>query len=64
MDYISRKPLKPVSNVHNLPSTGPDSGPALQQTPNDAILAYLRKTDDTTKALGEQVQAIERKQIT
>ena len=50
--YIQDTTKKTVSNVTSLSSTGPDSGPALQQTSNDAILAYLKRIDDSTKELG------------
>ena len=60
--YIQDTTKKTVSNVPSSSSTGPDSGPALQQTSNDAILAYLKRIDDLTKELGECVQAIERNQ--
>ena len=60
--YIQDTTKKTVRNVQSLSSTGPDSGPALQQTSNDAILAYLKRIDDSTKELGERVQAIERNQ--
>ena len=46
----------------NLPSTDPISGPATTDSANDTILAYLKKIDDTTKALGQRVQQIERNQ--
>ena len=58
--YIQDTAKLTVSTVPSLSSTGPDSGPALQQTSNDALLAYLKRIDDSTKALGERVQAIER----
>ena len=57
--YIQDTAKETVSTVPSLSSTGPDSGPA-SQTSNDAILAYLKRIDDSTKALGERVQAIER----
>ena len=57
--YIQETTKRPVSNVNNLPSSGPDSGPAHQETTNDTILAYLKNIDDTTKALGQRVQVIE-----
>ena len=62
--YIQDTAKKTVSTVPLLSSTGPDSGPALQQTSNDAILARLNRIDDSTKALGELVQAIERNHST
>ena len=58
--YIQDTAKLTVGTVPSLSSTGSDSGPALQQTSNDAILAYLKRIDDSTKALGERVQAMER----
>ena len=58
--YIQDMAKETVSTVPSLSSTGPDSGPTSTQTSNDAILAYLKRIDDSTKALGERVQAIER----
>ena len=60
--YIQDTTKKTVSNVTSSSSTGLDSGPALQQTSNDAILAYLKRIDDLTKELGKCVQAIQRNQ--
>ena len=57
--YIQDTAKETVSTVPSLSSTGLDSGPALQIS-NDAILAYLKRIYDSTKALGERVQAIER----
>ena len=58
--YIQDITKETVSTVPSLSSTGPDPGSASTQTSNDAILAYLKRIDDSTKALGERVQAIER----
>ena len=58
--YIQDIVRETVSTVPSLSFTGPDSGPASTQTANEAILAYLKRNDDSTKALGEWVQAIER----
>ena len=58
--YIQDIAKETVSTVPSLLSNGPDSGPASTKTSNDAILAYLKRIDDSTKALGERVQAIER----
>ena len=60
--YIQETAKKTVSNVVNFPLTDPISGPATTDPANDAILAYLKKIDDTTKALGQRVQQIERNQ--
>ena len=47
--YIQDTTKKTVSNIPLLSFSGPDSGPALQQTSNDTILAYLKRIDDSTK---------------
>ena len=60
--YIQETTKRTLSNVHNLPSPCPDSGPACQETANEAILTYLKKIDNTTKVFGQQVQAIEESQ--
>ena len=52
--YIQDTAKETVSIVPSLSSNSPDSGPA-SQTSNDAILAYLKRIDDSTKALGERV---------
>ena len=49
--YIQEITKRTVSNVHISPSSLADSGPAYQDTVNEATLLYFGKIDDLTKAI-------------